>query len=230
MDAVRHGPITPVSRGVDEPEEARERAEWFYGQRAYPNQQTPPGALAAASPQQPPRATAYSPPAATSGVPAGGVNWTEIGPKPIASFRSGYAHQLGQAPGAGRVTAAVNDPAAAGVAYAAGAFGGVWKTSDAGASWQPKSEGLGTLSMGALAMDANDHTVVYAGTGEQNQSADSYYGLGVYRSTDSGATWAKLAGTTFDGCFIGDVKAVGALVLVAVTEWYGGQVNPACHA
>jgi autotransporter-associated beta strand protein len=48
------------------------------------------------------------------------------------------------------------------------------------------------LFAGAIAIDPNDPRIVYLGTGEANNSADSYYGSGVYRSTDSGLTWTLL--------------------------------------
>jgi autotransporter-associated beta strand protein len=49
-----------------------------------------------------------------------------------------------------------------------------------------------SLFCGAIAVDPNDPRIVYLGTGEADNSADSYYGTGVYVSKDSGETWAPL--------------------------------------
>lgn len=118
--------------------------------------------------------------------------WSFLGPSPISTSSGNYA---------GRVPALAIDPTTAGastVIYAAGANGGVWKSTNNGAVWVPLTDGQPTLAIGALAIDPNDHLVVYAGTGEPNQSADSYYGSGVLKSADGGATWA-LYGTPFFG-------------------------------
>ena len=46
-----------------------------------------------------------------------------------------------------------------------------------------------SLAVGALAMDPDDHQILYAGTGEGNFSLDSYYGVGVFKTTNGGSTW-----------------------------------------
>src|SRR5947207_3947727 len=53
------------------------------------------------------------------------------------------------------------------------------------------------MAIGALAFDPNLPQIVYVGTGEGNFSGDSYYGLGILKSTDSGTTWVNLAQNTF---------------------------------
>jgi hypothetical protein len=76
------------------------------------------------------------------------------------------------------------------------AGGGVWRTdnalSGAGANWTFLSGSFGTNAIGSLLLDPNDstHNTIYAGTGEPNASNDSEAGVGVYKSTDSGNTWA----------------------------------------
>src|SRR5262249_6579867 len=59
------------------------------------------------------------------------------------------------------------------------------------------------LFSGAIAVAPTDPTVIYLGTGEANNSADSYYGTGVYKSTDSGRTWTLLTGTNNSNPFKG---------------------------
>jgi hypothetical protein len=103
------------------------------------------------------------------------ASWSFVGPRNIG----------------GRVLDIAVDPATAGTLYAATATGGVWKSTDAGAtmvrSWP---DGL-SQSIGAIAA-APDGTL-YAGGGEAGPGGGSitYGGRGVYRSTDGGAHWKR---------------------------------------
>ena len=65
-----------------------------------------------------------------------------------------------------------------------GAQGGIW-TFD-GTQWTPRSDGLPSLAIGALAVAPSAPNVLYAGTGEGAMSGDSYAGNGVMKSTDRG--------------------------------------------
>ena len=67
--------------------------------------------------------------------------------------------------------------------------GGIWKTTDAGVVWRPIFDGQSVASIGALAVSASDPKVIYAGTGESDIREDLSSGNGMYRSSDSGATW-----------------------------------------
>jgi hypothetical protein len=80
------------------------------------------------------------------------------------------------------------------------AGGGIYRTNDALArrvAWSPASEGIPSGAIGALALDPGDPSgrTLYAGTGEPSSSADSEAGLGVFRSTDAGTTWAVVPGS-----------------------------------
>ncbi|MCC7240593.1 MAG: glycoside hydrolase [Acidobacteria bacterium] len=70
--------------------------------------------------------------------------------------------------------------------------GGVWKTTDAGRSWNPIFDEQPTGSIGALAVAPSDPNVVYVGTGEGQQRPDLATGDGMYKSTDAGRTWTHL--------------------------------------
>ena len=84
--------------------------------------------------------------------------------------------------------------------YLAAAGGGVWRTDKAlsgDLDWQFLSGSFGINAVGALLIDPNDLSgnTVYAGTGEPNASVDSEAGVGIYKTTDGGATWALVPGT-----------------------------------
>ena len=72
--------------------------------------------------------------------------------------------------------------------------GGVWKTEDAGQSWNNISDGFfKTGSVGAVAVAESDQNVVYVGMGEHApRGVMSSYGDGVYKSTDAGKTWKHM--------------------------------------
>ena len=105
------------------------------------------------------------------------MSWRGIGP-----FRGGRSVAS---------TGVASDP----LTYYMGTVGGgVWKTTDAGITWDNVSDGqLGTSSVGAIAVSESDPNVVYAGMGEHAiRGVMTSHGDGVYRSTDAGRTWSHL--------------------------------------
>jgi photosystem II stability/assembly factor-like uncharacterized protein len=93
----------------------------------------------------------------------------------------------------GRMTCAVCHPTEPNKIWAGAAGGGVWLTTDGGLHWQALWDKENVLNVGALAIDAKVPDTIYCGTGEANLSADSYPGVGLYRSGDGGKTWSLLA-------------------------------------
>jgi photosystem II stability/assembly factor-like uncharacterized protein len=78
------------------------------------------------------------------------------------------------------------------VYYAGSASGGIFKTADAGATWEPIFDAQPVASIGALAVAASDPNIVWAGTGEAWIRSHISIGAGIYKSTDAGRTWALM--------------------------------------
>jgi photosystem II stability/assembly factor-like uncharacterized protein len=93
----------------------------------------------------------------------------------------------------GRTNSIAFHPTNANIMYIATAGGGVWKTTNGGANWTVLTDGLSNLAGGDISIDPNNPNVLYYGTGELNYSLDSHYGDGIFKSTDAGATWVKVA-------------------------------------
>jgi photosystem II stability/assembly factor-like uncharacterized protein len=99
--------------------------------------------------------------------------------------------------------------AVAGVRYEPNVFyigavdGGVWKTTDAGRTWQPIFDAEPTQSIGAIAVAPSDPNVVYVASGEGLQRPDLSVGNGIYRSADGGHSWSR--GGLADGQQIPDL-------------------------
>jgi photosystem II stability/assembly factor-like uncharacterized protein len=107
--------------------------------------------------------------------------WKDLRFRQIGPFRGG------------RVVAVAGVPSQPNVYYFGATGGGIWKTTDAGASWLPVSDGqLQTGSVGALAVAGSDPNVIYAGMGEACIRGNASNGDGVYKSVDAGKTWRNV--------------------------------------
>ena len=77
--------------------------------------------------------------------------------------------------------------------YVATATGGVFKSTNGGTSWDPVFDKVDAMmSIGAIRVAPSNANVVWVGTGEANNRQSSYWGDGVYKSTDAGKTWANM--------------------------------------
>ena len=129
--------------------------------------------------------------------------WDFIGPDTLNVDRLGTQSFIKPTQWSGRVTALAVDPKCkpqACTLYVGAAGGGLWRSTNALASnpsWQQISDGIPTNAIGSIAVDPNDATgkTIYVGTGEGNASGDSEAGLGLYKTTDGGAHWARVEGS-----------------------------------
>jgi photosystem II stability/assembly factor-like uncharacterized protein len=167
------------------------RNKRLHDQRAYPSGIVPAGRLAQAylEAASDPTAIQAEPGAEVSPASLPQGSWVSIGPSKVTG---GQTEGSPRGDVSGRVNSIAVHPADPNVAYACGAQGGVWKTTDGGASWTPLTDHLPSLATGAVALAPSNPDVVYLGTGEANFSLDSYWGAGLFRSDDAGATWAAL--------------------------------------
>ena len=127
-------------------------------------------------------------------VPSVPQEWFPIGPAPILNGQtSGSLNVSGRVTG---IAVDTSDPTGNTI-YISTAGGGAWKTinaTSANPTWVPIFDGIAGEVAGAIAIAPSDPRVIYLGTGEADNSTDSFYGTGVYKSTDSGQTWTLLTG------------------------------------
>ncbi|EFO81719.1 BNR repeat-containing protein [Oscillochloris trichoides DG-6] len=152
-------------------------------------------------------------------------SWIFQGPAPEL-----YAQQdlinvaANQEPVTGNVVAIAPSLTNADLIYVAGANGGVWKTTNATAAtptWAPLTDNLKSFSMGALALDVSDATgqTVVAGTGRY--SAFGSRGddtVGLYYTTDGGATWTVTTDPQLAAAHINGVAARGSVLMASSTN------------
>ncbi|MEO6589290.1 MAG: glycosyl hydrolase [Pyrinomonadaceae bacterium] len=115
-------------------------------------------------------------------------------PEPYSSgtFAGLKFRSIGPAVTSGRVTGFAVDPNDRKKYYVVVASGGVWKTVNAGTTWTPVFEGEGSYSVGAIAMDPKNSSILWVGTGEYNAQRSVGYGDGVYKSEDGGKSWKNV--------------------------------------
>ena len=93
---------------------------------------------------------------------------------------------------AGRTKAAAGVPSQPYTFYIGMVNGGVWKTTDAGRTWNPIFDDQLTGSIGWVSVALSDPNVIYVGSGEGLPRPDLAVGDGIYKSTDAGQTWTHL--------------------------------------
>ncbi len=122
--------------------------------------------------------------------------WTNIGPY---NMDAPYRTYFGVPPLSGRKSGLAYAPSNTNIIYAAGAGGGIFKSTDAGVTWTPKSDGWPFLQSNCVAVDPNDPNIVYAGTGDYFNGG---FPFGLMKSTNGGNTWTNHGAATFGGGII----------------------------
>ncbi len=102
------------------------------------------------------------------------------------------ARAIGPAMTSGRVMSIAVHPANVGIIYVGTASGGLWKTTNGGATWDPIMDREGSYSIGWVTLDPRNPNVVWVGTGERNSQRSVAYGDGVYKSEDGGRSWKNV--------------------------------------
>lgn len=117
---------------------------------------------------------------------------TSADPLSSASLNNFKFRSIGPALTSGRISDLAVNPDNHKEFYVAAAAGGVWKTSNGGVTFNPIFDRQGSYSIGCLAMDPNNHNVIWVGTGENNNQRSVSYGDGLYKSIDGGDSWDKV--------------------------------------
>src|SRR2546423_394232 len=149
-----------------------------------------------------------------------GGGWSEITSKPYDSDAVGYRDPFisNSGGGSGLVSGRMSALAVAGnTIYAGGADGGVWRSTDGGASWTPVFDDQGSLSTGSIAVAPDG--AIWVGTGEANTAFENYSGIGVLRSkTGNKGSWSLVGGSALNSTTIGKVAFDGNGHVYAATS------------
>jgi hypothetical protein len=109
-----------------------------------------------------------------------------------AALKSLKWRSTGPANVGGRITDIDGIPGDPRTFYAAGADGGLWRTTNLGTTFEPLFEDQPVYSVGAVTLAPSDHHIIWLGSGEGDPRNSVSYGNGVYRSMDGGKNWTHL--------------------------------------
>ena len=196
--------IQPIETEKEESEKEFP-SEWLFAQRAYPNGQINQTAyLEVLKNAQRLRNQSLT--------TRGSNTWTLAGPTNTG----------------GRITSLAIHPSNTQTIYVGAAAGGIFKSTDGGASWLSIFEDALTLAIGDVAIAPSNPQTLYVGTGEANGGGGStnYDGVGVYKSLNAGATWQHLGPTNIGsiGKLAIDPKNPNRVFVAAMGYLY--QPNP----
>ena len=135
-----------------------------------------------------------------------GMKWRLIGP-----YRAGWG------------TVAEGIPDKPNTFYFGGAGGGVWKTSDAGRTWNALMQNESASAVGALAISPSNPDIIYVGTGQVALRYDILDGNGVFKTDDGGKTWKNtgLKETRYIGKILVDPHNPDRVIIAALGHVFG---------
>ena len=135
-----------------------------------------------------------------------GMRWRLVGP-----FRGG------------RTVTATGVPGQPNLFYFGAVGGGVWKSENAGRTWEPIFDSQPIASIGAITLAPSDPNVIYVGSGEADMRSDISYGNGMYKSVDAGKTWTRigLTDTRQIGRIAVDTRDPNLVFVAALGHGYG---------
>ncbi|ABF41319.1 hypothetical protein Acid345_2318 [Candidatus Koribacter versatilis Ellin345] len=208
-------------REIEEKDQPAKFAEWFLHSRKPKNTTTPPAFLLQKATERKMQMRANHLQALQAKRAAGGKVsgigdassiWSPLGPTPIV-----WGSDATQS-WTGRITAiAVDQSDATGnTVLVGGAYGGVWKSTNAvdptpaNIQWSPLMDDQATLSVGSIAIQPGNSNTIIVGSGEPNSALDSYYGLGLFVSNDGGGHWT-LVQETADSALQFSGKSISAV-------------------
>ncbi len=169
----------PQSGEGDDPDA---RSDWFTFQRTYPTGSIPADArrkaLAAGSKIK----------LESNLEPLAARGWQAIGPAATSSFFPGNWGFT-----SGRVNAVAVSPTNSRIVLIGSSTGGIWRSTDSGASFVPVSDEQTDLAVGSLAFSKSNPSIVYAGMGDTKLG---YLGSGVLKSTNEGRTWNHVSNSS----------------------------------
>jgi len=177
-----------------------QREKWFTESRGL-SQVTRPDLLRAAAVREQEQTLARAPQQTLS--------WQSLGPEAMTML----SWVMG--PVAGRVSAMAVDPGNENIIYLGTASGGLWKTTTGGSTWTQLFDQVGTQSIGSIYIEPGNPNNVWVGTGEQGRScggttggSHNYFGMGLFRSTDGGASFVPMNGSGVNKLNLSYVSAI----------------------
>ena len=137
-----------------------------------------------------------------------GLHWRFIGP-----FRGGRSNAVTGVPGQPDTF------------YFGSVGGGVWKSENAGRTWNPIFDSQPIASIGAIAVAPSNTDTIYVGSGEADMRSQISFGNGVYKSTDAGKTWTHvgLDNTRQIGRILVDPRDANSVFVAALGHAYGAN-------
>jgi len=207
---------------LEYPDLPREREAFLRLQEENERAVIPENALLNALTQLDSMRTRRASPAGVAGVPSGQQVQLRALIPPTAGLDPGHTGWTSLGPGnvGGRTRSVVIHPQNPNTMWAGSAGGGVWRTDNGGASWEPVDDLMANLAMGSMVMAPTDPNTIYAGTGEGFSNSDAMRGAGIFRTVD-GVNWRHLEATAkpeFYSVTRLSVSADGEVLLVATPQ------------